>query len=515
MKIAFFIEHISNGGAERVITNLANSFAKHNHEVIMITTIRRLGEYSLSENVRRFTTEGNAYHTSKLIGPFRRLYRLRSILKKEKPQYLVSFLNSALYHGVLTTRGLKTKSIISVRNDPNFDYQTILQKILAKTILPLSEGAVFQTEDAKAWFPKQLQDKSTIIFNPISSSFYNTNYIPMDKLIVAVGRLSEQKDYFFLIKGFKVFADAHKDWKLHIYGDGELKEQLSGEIKRVGLADKIILKGRTDNVANAISSATIYVMTSQFEGSPNALMEAMAVGVPCISSNCPCGGPKMLINNGNNGFLYEVGNIDEFLDRLNVLAENSELRIKFSKSAKNRAKDFTEEKVDAQRVPMGIDDLEGRELIIKNIRVEVQSKHSIYHEDSIVDQILLPFLKYESTGTIKMLSILPLIFAALESGRPIVIDELENGLHPNIVQRILDLFKSPEMNPFNSQLICTTHSIALAERGVRRDQVWVISKDAHGKSSMKRISEYPGTRTTDNIAEKYLRCAFGDVPRFS
>lgn len=202
MKIAFFIEHISNGGAERVITNLANSFAKHNHEVIMITTIRRLGEYSLSENVRRFTTEGNAYHTSKLIGPFRRLYRLRSILKKEKPQYLVSFLNSALYHGVLTTRGLKTKSIISVRNDPNFDYQTILQKILAKTILPLSEGAVFQTEDAKAWFPKQLQDKSTIIFNPISSSFYNTNYIPMDKLIVAVGRLSEQKDYFFLIKNY-------------------------------------------------------------------------------------------------------------------------------------------------------------------------------------------------------------------------------------------------------------------------------------------------------------------------
>ena len=86
-------------------------------------------------------------------------------------------------------------------------------------------------------------------------------------------------------------------------------------------------------------------MTSQFEGSPNALMEAMALGVPCISSNCPCGGPKMLINNGNNGFLYEIGNIDEFLDRLNVLAENSELRIKFSKSAKNRAKDFTEEKV--------------------------------------------------------------------------------------------------------------------------------------------------------------------------
>lgn len=177
--------------------------------------------------------------------------------------------------------------------------------------------------------------------------------------------------------------------------------------------------------------------------------------------------------------------------------------------------EFTEEKVDTQKVPMGIDDLEGRELIIKNIRVDVQSKHSVYQEGNIVEQILLPFLKYESTGTIKMLSILPLLFSALESGSPIVIDELENGLHPNIVQRILDLFKSPETNPLNSQLICTSHSITLAEKGVRRDQIWVISKDSYGCSSMKRISEYPGTRTTDNIAEKYLQCAFGDIPRFN
>lgn len=176
--------------------------------------------------------------------------------------------------------------------------------------------------------------------------------------------------------------------------------------------------------------------------------------------------------------------------------------------------EFTEEKVDKQKVPMGADDLEGRELIIKNIRVDVQSTHSVYQEGAIVDQILLPFLKYESTGTIKMLSILPLLFSALEHGSPIVIDELENGLHPNVVQHILELFKSPETNPLNSQLICTSHSITMAEKGIRRDQVWVISKDPYGRSSMKRISEYPGTRTTDNIAEKYLQCAFGDIPRF-
>lgn len=176
--------------------------------------------------------------------------------------------------------------------------------------------------------------------------------------------------------------------------------------------------------------------------------------------------------------------------------------------------EFTEEKVDTRKVPMAIEDLEGRDLIITNVRVDVQSKHSIYEYNNVVDQILLPFLKYESTGTIKMLSILPLLFEALETGSPIVIDELENGLHPNIVQRILDLFESPDMNKNKSQLICTTHSTALAEGNVRRDQVWVVSKNEYGKSSLERISSYPGTRTTDNIAEKYLCRAFGDVPRF-
>ena len=175
---------------------------------------------------------------------------------------------------------------------------------------------------------------------------------------------------------------------------------------------------------------------------------------------------------------------------------------------------FTEEKVDSQKVPLKSEDLEGRELIITNVRVDVQSQHTVYQGDAAVEHILLPFLKHESSGTIKMLNILPLLFQALETGSPVVIDELENGLHPNVVQRILDLFRSSETNPLNAQLICTTHCISLAEDNVRRDQVWIIDKDSHGQSTMKRISEYPGTRTTDNIAQKYLGRAFGNLPKF-
>ncbi len=345
MKIAFFIEHISNGGAERVITNLANAFDVHGNSVVMITTLLRNDEYVLSPSIKRYITEGESYNSCRIIGPFKRLYRLRSILKKERPDYLVSFLNSALYHGVLTTRGLKTKSIISVRNDPNFDYSTLFKKVLAKIILPFSEGAVFQTQDAREWFPYRLQTKSTIIFNPIGESFYQAIYKPQNKKIVAVGRLTEQKDYIFLIESFSKFIESHNDWYLEIYGDGEQKKRLQKEISDLNLFGKVILRGRTTDVASVLSTATIYVMTSKFEGAPNSLMEAMAVGVPCISSNCPCGGPRMLINSGENGFLYELGNDAEFLKYLSLLADDEKIRFKVSSMAQKRAKQFNIESV--------------------------------------------------------------------------------------------------------------------------------------------------------------------------
>ena len=345
MKIAFFIEHISDGGAERVLTNLANLFSQHGHECFMITTIKRNDEYPLDNSVKRFVTEPQGYQGVQFFGMFKRLYRLRKILRTENPDYLISFLNSALYHGVLTTRGLRTKSVISVRNDPNFDYPTFRAKILAKTLLSMSEGAVFQTPDAQDWFPKRLRKKSTIIYNPIGERFYREQYKPIKKTIVAVGRLNYQKNFTFLINSFAEFVKKHKDWKLNIYGEGDLKDELENQISKSHLRECVTLCGRTSNVPSAISKSEIYVLTSDFEGAPNALMEAMAVGMPCISSDCPCGGPRMLIENGYNGFLYPVGDLEEFVKCLSILADNGHLKCKFAARAKSKAREFTAENV--------------------------------------------------------------------------------------------------------------------------------------------------------------------------
>lgn len=345
MKIAFFIEHIAGGGAERVLTNLANLFAERGHDCIMITTLKRDDEYRLSSNVKRYVTEPQGYHGNRYVGTVRRLCALRDVLKREKPEFLISFLNSALYHGVLTTRGLQTKSVISVRNDPNFDYSNFFSRTLAKLILPLSEGAVFQTQDAQKWFPFSLQRKSVIIYNPIGQDFYEVQYSPQDKSIVAVGRLNHQKNYPFLIDSFAKFYQSHKDWVLRIYGIGEQMDFLQRLINEHNLANAIILCGRTEDVPNVVSKSSIYVMTSNFEGAPNALMEAMAVGMPCISSDCPCGGPRMLIKDGLNGFLYSIGDESEFLNKLAILADDEHVRLKMSQEAKAKAQDFTSERV--------------------------------------------------------------------------------------------------------------------------------------------------------------------------
>jgi len=165
-----------------------------------------------------------------------------------------------------------------------------------------------------------------------------------------------------------------------------------------------------------------------------------------------------------------------------------------------------------ERQKMNVPDLENRELIVNSIQVDVESTHSIYDGDEAVGSATHPFLKIESNGTIKLFNVLPVIFNALENGSVVAIDEIENGLHPTIVKQLVDLFYSPESNPYNAQLICTTHNSMLIDKGVRRDQVWVISKDSHGISSLCRISDIPGIRAYENSGRKYLDKAFGEIP---
>lgn len=293
MKILFYINAIHHGGAERVICNLATQFSEHGHECVLITSFRDDWEYSVNENVRRITLFEHQLKQGFLRRNSSLVKSLRKVLKEEKPDILISFMAEPNYRAIVASAGLKHKVIISIRNDPNREYPNILNRFLAKTLFRLADGIVFQTEDAKKWFPKTIQKKSRIIFNQVDEVFYHTLYDGLRHDIVTTGRLTAQKNHKMLIRAFAQIAD-HVTDKLFIYGEGELRGELESLIAELHMQNRIFLPGSTKNVAETIKSAKLFVLSSDYEGMPNSLMEAMALGIPCISTDCPCGGPREL-----------------------------------------------------------------------------------------------------------------------------------------------------------------------------------------------------------------------------
>lgn len=340
LKIGFYINVIGGGGAERVVANLANQFSNDQNDVVVITSIRHEREYLLDEKVKRYNLEEN-----EIKGFFKknlsRIIKLRKIIKKEKLDLLVSFMAEANYRAVLATIGLKTKSVISVRNDPNREYAGRSGKLLGKKLLPLADACVFQTPDAKAWFPIKLQKKSSIIPNAVKEDFFNIKNNPTPGLIVTCGRLTAQKNHMLLINAFSKIADRFPQAELQIYGEGELREELQRLIDSTLFFERIHLMGATNNIAEVLSKTDIFVLSSDYEGMPNALMEAMAAGVACVSTDCPCGGAKMMLGEDKYSLLIPVNDQNAMVYNLERLLNNATFNKEVRDYLINRVKDYS------------------------------------------------------------------------------------------------------------------------------------------------------------------------------
>jgi len=178
IKILFYINTISNGGAERVIVNLANSFSEKDYEVVLVTSHYSSNEYPLKSKVKRLTLEKTNLKQSFFKKNITRVYRLRKICKQERPDIVVSFMAEANFRAIIATMFLGIKTLISVRNDPNKEYSKKIYRLLAKLLYPFASGLVFQTEEAKKWFSKRIQKKSKVILNHVDEKFYQTGLTP-------------------------------------------------------------------------------------------------------------------------------------------------------------------------------------------------------------------------------------------------------------------------------------------------------------------------------------------------
>lgn len=342
--ILFYINILCKGGAERVIIQLAKHFAESGYRAVLVTSYVDDNEYPVPECVERISIEQEQLKQGKLKRNISRIRALRRLIKEYKPEAIISFMAEPNFRAVIASIGLNVKTIVSVRNDPNREYAGKLGKIVGKFILPMADGCVFQTDDAKAWFPKKLQKKSEVIFNDVDKVFFETEY-KGGNAVVTLGRLSEQKNQKMLINAFAAVADKYPDACLHIYGIGPLEEELQKQIEKLDMTDRIILKGLTHTAHKVFAEAGIFVLPSDYEGMPNALLEALAIGVPSISTDCPCGGPRKLIIDGENGLLIPVNDEKALIQALDRLLQDREYALSLGKKAKEMSSSFSTEQV--------------------------------------------------------------------------------------------------------------------------------------------------------------------------
>ena len=322
-KIMFYINAIHDGGAERVMVNLAKYFSENGYDTTLVTSFRDTWEYPLAPTVRRLTLEETEIKQSRIKRNLSRIKKLRDLCKSKKPDILVSFMEEPNFRAILATRGLPVKTLVSVRNDPIKEYAGKLGWFVGKVLLPMADGCVFQTGDAQKWFPKRLQKKSKIIYNAVKEDFYNVNRTPVRGEIVTCGRLTEQKNHAMLINAFAEVQKKYPFATLKIYGDGKLKDKLQKQIDGLGLSSTAHLMGATSDVIKALQTADLFVLSSDYEGMPNALMEAMAAGVPCISTDCPCGGPRELFGEDSSDKLVQCGDVDQLAEAICRALENA------------------------------------------------------------------------------------------------------------------------------------------------------------------------------------------------
>lgn len=360
MKFVFAIHKLTYSGAPKIMAWLANMMSRKGHEVHIIT-------YFSNDNMQRLDKE-IVVHALNFIQSKNRIIRnttqmyliiseLHKLVKIIRPDVFVSFLDSVGYLYLLFGRLFtNSKLIISERVDPNL-YKGVFSK--AKfCLMRFAHGIVFQTDGARNFFSdnKKIFSNSVVIPNPVilSDNIRELrNLVPLcknrKKEIVSVGRLSlKQKRQDVLLKAFKIFNNRLPDYKLILYGSGNDEKEICDLIENLELTESVLLAGRIENVEEKIINAKMFVLTSDYEGIPNALIEAMSIGVPCISTDCSPGGAMLLIKNGHNGFLVPRNDIEVLSSRMLELACNESLSDNFSRESVGLEKRFSEQDIAKQ-----------------------------------------------------------------------------------------------------------------------------------------------------------------------
>lgn len=372
-KVMFHINSLGKGGAERVVSLLANEFVKDGTEIVIATEWYAEEEYDVESEVKRIHAGLSEIQEkgNRLAKQWYRIHNLRKTLRQEKPDVVLSFCAKANYRALMAATATGIPVIASVRNDPKKDYVGTSKSIMNKLFLNKAAGCVFQTEEAQEFFDEVLQKKSLIICNPVNEKYLKAERKAPEKKIVCVGRLVAQKNQMLLVNAFERILKQYPDYHLYLYGDGsddECKEELLQYVEKkkiksttlqdenveimekdfgtmIGLRNHVHFMGLSSTLEQDMADAAMFVLPSNYEGMPNALMEAMALGLPVISTDCPCGGSRYWIEPGVTGQLIPVKDVNSMAEAIEYYIQNPTKAEEMGAKARQRLHEATVDKI--------------------------------------------------------------------------------------------------------------------------------------------------------------------------
>ena len=389
-KVVMVLPTMAGGGAERVAALLTNEFYRSGYEAkFVLTQVKpeNLIKRDLDENiplillrekyrevykkkdllmlpVRLFASAiSKIYEKAKrgvpsfiaylsFVGLYRReIKQIRAMMKEDESASFIAFLQPTIPIVLIAARGLKNRIIFSERDDPKRLMKKRYGWNFIKKYYRRADAVVFQTQDAKDTYPEIISEKGTVITNPIKSDLPKPYTGERNKYITTFCRISKQKNLPLLLKAFNLLHKAHPDYILRIIGDSNnaegdaVKAEIEKYIAENGLKDFVKFEPFRPNVHEGIIEDAMYVNSSDYEGISNAMLEAMAIGMPSVCTDCPIGGAKQTIKDGENGLLVPIEDEVALYLAMKRVIEEEGLKEKLSLNAAKVREDMSLEKI--------------------------------------------------------------------------------------------------------------------------------------------------------------------------
>lgn len=306
-KIAFYLHHGVYGGGERVLLTLMDEFSKRGYKILVYSSNKQINKDNIKYPLYLFTGP-------KII----QILKITFNLLFNRVNFIVMFGTMTQYF--VASRLAHVKFLFSLRIDPS---QIRKDKILVRWLLDKCEKCVFQTKKILLSFPSNIQSKSCVIYNPIMDDLPNV-VSRRKRKIAMVGRMVPDKNQEM---GIRAFAQIEKQgYTLHIFGQGPLESSLKKLVHDLNVEDSVYFEGQVTKIVDRIKDYDIMILPSNFEGMPNALIEGMAMGLACISTDFPSGAATELIRNNENGIVVPCGDAQALRNELQRVIEDEKLR---------------------------------------------------------------------------------------------------------------------------------------------------------------------------------------------